>query len=208
MSVDLWLTFALASAALIVIPGPTVMLVLSYALGQGRKVAMSCALGVGLGDLVAMTASLLGLGAIVMASAMAFTLLKWGGAIYLAYLGISMLRSAAKAQSDGLIRPEPASGRKVFGHAFAVTALNPKSIGFFIAFAPHFIDTTAPLTPQFIILITTFATLGTLNALTYALLTGAMREKIGKPRVLRNMTRVGGLTLIGMGALTATLRRG
>ena len=83
MSLDLWLTFVAASAALLLIPGPTVLLVLSYALSKGRSVALACAAGVALGDLIAMTASLAGLGALVLASAALFGILKWFGAAYL-----------------------------------------------------------------------------------------------------------------------------
>ena len=79
MSLDLWLAFVAASTALLIIPGPTVLLVLSYALSQGRKVAVASASGVALGDFIAMTASLLGLGALVLASATLFTVLKWVG---------------------------------------------------------------------------------------------------------------------------------
>ena len=94
MSLDLWLTFVAASAALLLIPGPTVLLVLSYALSKGRSVALACAAGVALGDLIAMTASLAGLGALVLASATLFGILKWFGAAYLVYLGVRLLRSA------------------------------------------------------------------------------------------------------------------
>lgn len=76
MDLTLWLTFASASAALLLIPGPTVLLVLSYALSKGRQVAVASALGVAFGDLIAMTASLAGLGALVMASTSLFTVLK------------------------------------------------------------------------------------------------------------------------------------
>ena len=94
MSLDLWLAFVAASTALLLIPGPTVLLVLSYALSKGRSVAVASATGVAVGDLVAMTASLLGLGALVLASATLFTALKWVGAAYLVWLGIKLLRSA------------------------------------------------------------------------------------------------------------------
>lgn len=207
MSFEIWLAFATASLALIIIPGPTVLLVLSYALGQGKRVAAASAMGVGLGDFVAMSASLLGLGALVMASATAFIILKWLGAIYLLYLGISMLRTAGSAQLGDITRTQESSGKQIFSHAFIVTALNPKSIGFFIAFVPHFITPEAALAPQFVILVATFSTLGFLNALTYALLAGRLREKIAQPRVLRNMTRTGGLALVGMSVLTASLKR-
>ncbi len=206
MTFEIWLAFVAASTALLLIPGPTVLLVLSYALSKGRSVAVSSAAGVALGDLVAMTASLLGLGALVMASATLFTALKWVGAAYLIWLGIKLIRSAP---SEGLHMPASAdiTGRGVFWHATAVTALNPKSIAFFIAFVPQFITVGAPLTPQFAILITTFVGLATLNALAYALLADRLRGAIGRPVVITWLTRGGGAMLIAMGVATAFLRR-
>lgn len=204
MPLDLWLAFVAASAALLLIPGPTVLLVLSYALSKGRSVAVASAAGVALGDLIAMTASLLGLGALVLASATAFTILKWAGAVYLVWLGIKLIRSAPR----GGLKPMRAEigARGVFGHAAAVTALNPKSIAFFIAFVPQFLRPEAPLLPQFAILVTTFVTLAALNALAYALLADRLRRVIARPGVLTWITRAGGTTLIGMGVLTTTLR--
>ena len=145
MPLDLWLAFVAASTALLLIPGPTVLMVLSYALSKGRSVAVASAAGVALGDLIAMTASLAGLGALVLASATLFTVLKWVGAVYLIWLGIKLIRSAP---SEGLALPRAeVTARGVFGHATAVTALNPKSIAFFIAFVPQFIRPDAPLIP-------------------------------------------------------------
>lgn len=207
MPFDLWLTFVAASTALLLIPGPTILLVLSYALTQGRQVAVATATGVALGDLIAMSASLLGLGAIVLASATAFTVLKWVGAVYLLWLGFKMLRSAGTTDLGDLTKDSELPARGVFGHAAAVTALNPKSIGFFIAFVPQFITPEAPMLPQFAILVATFVTLAALNALAYALLADKMRSRISRPAVLRSLTRLGGATLMGMGVLTATLKR-
>lgn len=207
MSFDLWLTFVAASTALLLIPGPTVLLVLSYALSQGRAVAVASAAGVALGDLIAMTASLLGLGALVLASATLFTALKWIGAAYLIWLGIKMLRAPA---ATGLSTPSTTgavSAPSVFGHAAIVTALNPKGIGFFIAFVPQFLRPESPLLPQFAILIATFVGLAALNALAYALLADRLRRHIDRPAVLTGLTRSGGIALIAMGLLTATLRR-
>ena len=164
MPLDLWLAFLAASTALLLIPGPTVLLVLSYALSKGRSVAVASAAGVAFGDLVAMTASLLGLGALVLASATLFTALKWVGAAYLVWLGIKLIRSAP---SGGLAPQavEDVTARQVFRHTAAVTALNPKSIAFFIAFVPQFITPTAPLLPQFTLLIATFVALAAINAI-------------------------------------------
>lgn len=167
--------------------------------------AVRTALGVALGDLIAMTASLVGLGALVLASATAFTLLKWVGAVYLVWLGIKLLRAPAEAGIGAEI--SAAEGRSTFWHACIVTALNPKSIGFFIAFVPQFVTPDAPLAPQFAILIATFVDLAGANALVYALLADRVRLRIQRPSVLRWLNRAGGTALIGMGALTATLKR-
>lgn len=208
MALETWLAFAAASTALLLIPGPTVLLVLSYAISQGRRVAISTAAGVATGDLVAMSASLAGLGALVLASATAFTWLKWIGAAYLVWLGIGLLRRAGRASASlpgtdgGLV-----SARATFAHAAIVTALNPKSIAFFIAFVPQFIDASAPLLPQFATMIATFVALAAANALAYALLADRLRARLARPAVIAWLTRAGGATLIAMGAATAMLRR-
>lgn len=207
MPLDLWLAFVAASAALLFIPGPTVLLVLSYALSQGRRVAVASAAGVALGDFIAMTASLLGLGALVLASATLFTLLKWVGAAYLVYLGLKLLRSASSAEADTLAPATEVGGRGVFWHAATVTALNPKSIAFFIAFVPQFVTVGQPVLPQFAVLIATFVGLAAFNAMVFALLADRLRRTIRRPGVIAWLTRGGGLTLIGMGMMTATLRR-
>ncbi|MFD1508248.1 LysE family translocator [Lacimonas salitolerans] len=206
MTLELWLTFVAASTALLLIPGPTVLMVLSYALSQGRRVALSCAAGVALGDLLAMSASLAGLGALVMASATLFTVLKWVGAAYLVWMGWQLLRSAP-ATDASLPDAAPVPARRVFRHAVTVTTLNPKSIAFFIAFVPQFVDGAAPLSPQFGILIATFVGLAALNALAYAALADRLRRMIGRPSVITGLTRGGGVALIAMGVMTASLRR-
>lgn len=205
MTLELWLTFVAASTALLLIPGPTVLLVLSYALSQGKRVAIASASGVALGDFIAMSLSLAGLGALVLASATLFTVLKWVGAAYLIWLGIKLLRSAPSAALPDT--GTEIDARSVFSHAALVTALNPKSIAFFIAFVPQFITPTAPLLPQFAVLITTFVALAALNAFAYALAADRLRGWIGKPSVIGWLTRAGGATLIAMGALTAMARR-
>ncbi len=207
MPLEIWLAFVAASTALLLIPGPTVLLVLSYAMSQGRRVAIASAAGVAMGDLLAMSASLIGLGAIVLASATVFSVLKWIGALYLVYLGVQLLRANPRHGLEADAEPGTITARKIFGHTLAVTALNPKSIAFFIAFVPQFVATDRPLAPQFAILIATFVGLAALNVLVYALLADQMRARIRKVSVLRNLNRVGGVALIAMGLLTASLRR-
>ncbi len=207
MDLHVWLAFASASIALLLIPGPTVLLVLSYAISQGRRVALATVAGVALGDLIAMSASLAGLGALVLASASLFLVLKWVGAIYLVYLGIKLFRSAPAASLGVLDDAPAATPRKVFAHSAAVTALNPKSIVFFIAFVPQFIDTDAALAPQFGVLVATFVGFAAINALGYAILADKLRQKIARPHVLPFLTRLGGGALVAMGVATAAIRR-
>ena len=207
MSIDLWLAFAAASATLLALTGPTLMLVLSYAMTQGRRVAIASALGVAVGDLIAMTISVIGLGALFLASAMAFSILKWIGAAYLIYLGVKMLRSATSATSALMDKPADQPAGKVFRDLATVTALNPKSNTFFIAFVPQFIQADAAFAPQAAILIATFVTLATCNAMIFALPANAMRKRITRPNFQTWLNRIGGGTLILMGLLTATLRR-
>ena len=207
MDIQIWLAFVAASTALLLIPGPTVLLVLSYALSHGKRVALATVVGVALGDLFAMSASLAGLVALVLASATLFTALKWVGAAYLVYLGVKLFRSASSSSLGDVENVARTNAANVFGHATAVTALNPKSIVFFIAFVPQFIIVDSPLLPQFTILIATFVGLATINALAYALLADKLRAKISRPSVLAWFSRLGGVALIAMGVATATFKR-
>jgi len=208
MPIDTWIWFIISSTALLIIPGPTILLVVFYAINQGRKVAVAMALGVALGDFVAMTASLLGLGILVLASATLFTVLKWLGAAYLICLGIKLLRSPpAGFQQTQTTKNTDKSGRELFLHAFAVTALNPKSITFFIAFVPQFINPATGLALQFSLLISSFVILATINALAYALLADRLRSRIKRPSVMKWMNRIGGSALIAMGIISTTLKR-
>jgi threonine/homoserine/homoserine lactone efflux protein len=201
-----WLAFVAASVALLAVPGPTVLLVLGYALSQGRRVALASAGGVALGDLVAMTASLAGLGALVLTSAALFTALKWIGAAYLVWMGLTLWRAGGAATLPEAVVPRIAAGA-VFRQAALVTALNPKSLVFFIAFVPQFLDPAAPLLPQFALLTATFVMLAAVNALLYAMLADGMRARLRRPAVLRGLTRAGGVALMAMGAATALARR-
>jgi threonine/homoserine/homoserine lactone efflux protein len=207
LDISVWLAFVAASVALLLIPGPTVLLVLAHAIGHGRKLAIQTALGVGLGDLIAMSASLLGLGALVLASATLFTALKWAGALYLIWLGVRMIRGASEAALEISQSKRQVTPGSAFVSATVVTALNPKSIVFFIAFVPQFLDVSRPLLPQSAILVGTFVGLALLNALAYALAAGRMRDAIRKPRLISWAVRAGGGMLVVMGLATALVRR-
>jgi threonine/homoserine/homoserine lactone efflux protein len=206
MSFDHWLGFTAAAAVLLAIPGPTVLLVISYALGHGRRSAYATVAAVALGDFTAMTASMLGLGALLAASAALFTVLKWVGAAYLIYLGIKLWRAPA-ALPDGTEAPAATPPSRIFLHAYAVTALNPKSIVFFVAFLPQFLDARAAVAPQLVLFEATFLPLAALNALGYAVLASAARRTIRKPAVQRAVNRSGGSILVGAGLFTLLWRR-
>ncbi|MHA1600011.1 MAG: LysE family translocator [Alphaproteobacteria bacterium] len=206
MTLQLWIAFVLASGVLLVIPGPTVLLVIGYALSDGRRSALSVVTGVALGDFVAMTLSVIGLGALLAASATAFTVLKWVGAIYLVYLGIMMWRRPPQLTANLAAQPRSSDLAKL-GHAFAVTVLNPKSIAFFVAFVPQFLTPTAPLSAQLPVLVVTFVSLAAASSFAFAMAAGTLRERIREPRILRAINRIGGSVLIGAGIATAALRR-
>ncbi len=206
MPLDHYLAFIAASAILLAIPGPTVLLVISYALGHGRRAALGTVAGVALGDFTAMTASMLGLGALLSASAMVFTVLKWIGAIYLVYLGIKLWCAPVGAIGGNDAEPTTNS-RRIFLHAYAVTALNPKSIVFFVAFLPQFLDMGSPMPTQMAIFEATFLVMATLNAIAYGVMASAARRTIRKPAVQRAVNRTGGSLLIGAGLIAVLWRR-
>ncbi|SHM24356.1 Threonine/homoserine/homoserine lactone efflux protein [Roseibium suaedae] len=206
MSMELFGAYVVATLVLLAIPGPTILLVISYALSHGKKSAAACVLGVGLGDATAATASLLGLGAILATSAFLFTLLKWVGAAYLFWIGLKMWRSRSDGLTAGVVEEAPA--RKIFLHAYVVTALNPKGIIFFMAFLPHFISQQAPVAPQLLLLGSTFVVLGILNAAVYAYAASAIGERLRSPSLMKAINRIGGGFLMSAAAMTASLQRG
>ncbi|RWX75654.1 LysE family translocator [Neorhizobium lilium] len=209
MSLEHWLAFAAASSILLAIPGPTILLVISYALSHGRKAASATVAGVALGDFTAMTASMLGLGALLAASALLFTVLKWVGAAYLIYLGIKLWKTPVTkaAMEEGAEEKQVSKPFRIFLHTYVVTALNPKSIVFFVAFLPQFLDLSRPLLAQMAIFEVTFLILATINATLYGLLASMARNSIRKPKVQRIVNRTGGSLMIGAGLLSLSFKR-
>ena len=195
------LLFVSASIALLVIPGPTIALVIARSLSEGRRNALPLVAGVGLGDLVAASVALAGAGALLAASATAFTAVKAIGAFYLVWLGIKLFRAepvppTVKATSSG-------SGWAAFRDGFLVTVFNPKGILFFIAFVPQFIRPDASYLGQATFFVLIFTFLGIVNGAAYALGADAMRRVIRSTGVLRWMNRAGGalIAAAGIGAL-------
>ncbi|MGC2777181.1 MAG: LysE family translocator [Bradyrhizobium sp.] len=204
MTIETWLAFAGTSIILLVIPGPTVLLVVSYALGQGWRTALPTAVGVALGDFTAMTLSMLGVGALLATSAVLFTTLKWIGAAYLVWLGIKLWRAGGSL--NAVPRTDKASAFKMLGHAWIVTALNPKSITFFVAFLPQFLSPNSAFITQMIIFEVTFLVLAFTNAFAYALVASRARSLVRNPRAIGLFNKTGGTLLIGAGLAAAAAR--
>jgi len=202
MTFESWAAFTAASAVLLIIPGPTVLLVVSYALGQGWRTVLPMTVGVALGDFTAMTLSMMGLGALLAASTTLFTVLKWVGAAYLVYLGIKLWRAGGTL--DAAPRTDAVSAARMLGHAWLVTALNPKSVTFFVAFLPAFLDPRADFLTQMVVFETTFLVLAFANAFGYALVAARARGFVANPRAIGIVNKVGGGLLIGAGAATVT----
>ncbi len=204
MSLETWFAFVAASTVLLVIPGPTILLVISYGMGQGWRAALPSAIGVALGDFTAMTLSMLGIGALLATSATLFTVLKLAGAAYLIYLGIKLWRAGGSLSAQP--NADVTSAFKMIAHAWLVTALNPKSITFFVAFLPQFLDHRADFWTQMLIFEATFLALAFGNALTYGLVASRAHSLVRNERAIGIFNKVGGGLLVGAGVATATMR--
>ena len=203
MTIELWLAFVAASVVLLIIPGPTILSVISYSVAHGRRANVPLVAAVALGDSTALALSLLGLGALLATSAFWFTVVKWVGGLYLLWLGIKLLRAGASPQVADA-PPVPVSRWRLFANTWLVTALNPKGMVFFVAFLPQFLRPDAPTEPQLWVLAITFVVLATLNATLYAVFAAAARRLLASPKAQRRFNLLGGglLSVAGLWALT------
>ncbi|MCG7587584.1 LysE family translocator [Photobacterium sp. OFAV2-7] len=202
MNYELWLGFILASLVILPIPGPTLLLVVSYALSHGRQAAIAVGAGVVLGDITAMTASLVGVGALLASSATLYTTFKWLGACYLIYLGIKQWRAPATAFSEAQnLNSNPI---KIFAHTYVVTSLNPKTILFFVSFLPLFIDPNKNFVLQAFVYEVSFVTMAVITISLYGLLAVQARRLINTPTIQSKVNKTTGSFIIaaGVGALS------
>lgn len=206
MSIEIWFAFAVASTALLIIPGPTILTVVSYSIAQGRRANIPLVAAVALGDSTALVFSLLGLGAVLATSAFWFTVIKWLGGLYLLYMGIKLLR--AGISSTRVATPVVSGSRwKLFANTYLVTALNPKGIIFFVAFLPQFITPNADAGQQLWILAITFVVLATLNATFYAVFAASARKMLTSPLAQRRFNFIGGSLLSSAGVWALLAKR-
>ncbi len=206
MPIELWLAFVAAAAVLLIIPGPTILTVISYSMAQGARARLPLIAAVALGDSTALVVSLLGLGALLATSAFWFTVVKWAGGLYLLVLGIKLLR-AGVSMAEVAAPAVPGSRWRLFANTYLVTALNPKGIVFFVAFLPQFIQPGVAVTPQLWVLASTFVVMATLNATLYAVFAGSARRLLASPRAQRRFNLAGGSLLSAAGVWALMARR-
>jgi len=199
-------TFAIASLALLVIPGPAVIYVLNRSVADGRNTALAGVAGLEIGNFMHVIAATLGLSAIIAASATAFSTVKWAGALYLVFVGIRTLLSKPTPPDA---RSTSATARKAFTQGIIVNTLNPKVALFFLSYLPQFIDPDrgSPALQSFV-LGSIFVALGCCSDATYALTASALRDRLLTGRALPFVQRyVAGSVFVALGVVASTARR-
>jgi threonine/homoserine/homoserine lactone efflux protein len=196
------LLFFGASLVLLVVPGPSVTFIVARSLEHGRSAGLVSVLGVHAGSIVHVTAAAVGVSALLASSASAFAVVKYLGAAYLVFLGITKLRHAGKAVVASSERQPRA---RLFWQGFVVNVLNPKTALFFLAFLPNFVEPSrGAVAPQVLVLGLCFIGLGLLTDGTYAFAAGVLGDRLREsPPVRRWVDRFSGGIYLGLGALTA-----
>ena len=204
MSFEHWLAFVATSAALLVIPGPTILTVMSYSMAHGKQAHVPLVAAIALGDSTSLAVSLVGLGALLATSAAWFTAIKWVGGLYLLSLGIRLLRAGVTTAPPSVLEA-PGTRWRLFTNTYLVTALNPKGIVFYVAFLPQFIEPGAHVTSQLWLLAVTFVVLAIINATLYTVFAASARRLLASPGAQRCFNLSGGslLTIAGVWALLA-----
>src|SRR5262245_43949802 len=195
--------FVVAALVLLVTPGPAVLYIVTRSIDDGRRAGLVSMLGVHVGTLVHVAAAAVGLSAVLVASATAFTIVKWLGAAYLVYLGVRRILDRTTPASVATARPQQL--RRAFVDGVVVNTLNPKTALFFLAFLPQFVDLARGRPEaQILALGLTFVVLGMMTDGAYALSAGsAARWLRGRPRFLASERWISGGVYIGLGVVAA-----
>lgn len=205
-SVQSLVEFALASLALLIIPGPAVIYILNRSIVGGRRVGLAAVGGVETGNFIHVVAATAGLSAVIAASATAFSLVKWLGAGYLIYVGIhTLIRKPIRLNTSR----GPVSLRRSFAQGVVVNTLNPKVALFFLSFLPQFIDTSrGSAAIQSLIFGSLFVALGILSDGAYAIISSGLRGTLLRGRTLPFVQRyVSGVVFIALGVVAASTSR-
>jgi threonine/homoserine/homoserine lactone efflux protein len=193
--------FCAATLALLLVPGPAVLFIVSRSVTQGRAAGLVSVLGVHTGSLVHVIAAALGISALLAASATAFTMVKWAGVAYLVWLGARKLlqKGPAEEPADEPVR----SMRRLFWEGVVVNVLNPKTAIFFLAFLPQFTDrSVGPIGPQILLFGLIWIVLGMTSDGAYAMTSSALAGRVRRsPRARRRLDVGSGLVYLGLAAL-------
>lgn len=203
MPLDNLLAFTLAALVLIVIPGPAVLFSVGRTLALGRRGGLLSVVGVSLALIPIVALVALGVGGIIAASAVLFTIIKVAGALYLVYLGIQAIRNRKDAAREVEQSALPRSPRRQLWQGFVVGVTNPKTIAFFVAVLPQFVDLHAGAVPlQMMELGLVFAVLAVISDSVWVLLAAAARTWFARsPRRIETLTATGGGMMIGLGGI-------
>ncbi|MGB3301020.1 MAG: LysE family translocator [Phormidesmis sp.] len=198
-------SFGLAAAVLVAMPGPATLYIVTRSLDQGKQAGIASVLGISLGAMMHFFAAGLGLSAVLMTSATAFAAVKYAGALYLVFLGVQKLRSRETLMLEASVRK--VSLLSVFRQGVVVNVLNPKAAIFFLAFLPQFLHPDqGPIWQQLLPLCAVFISIGFLGDSTYALIAGRMRRWLRRnPLFLRRQKYVTGTTYIALGMVAAAV---
>ncbi len=197
----LFSAFLLASFVLAVTPGPGVLYIVMRSLVQGRRSGMVSVAGVALGNVGNAFAASVGLAALFAVSSLAFSVVKYAGALYLVYLGVQMLRCSPVENSAAVSAAAPV--KRVFRDGFVVALLNPKTTVFFAAFLPQFLSPDTPPMFQSMALGFLFVAIAAVTDSAYALAAGAAAPALRGGVVRHIGQRFGGGVFIGLGIFTA-----
>ena len=194
------LLFTGASLALLAVPGPAVIYVVTRSLDQGHRAGLVSVLGVETGTFAYALAAAAGLTGLIAASEIGFTIVKYAGAAYLVYLGVRKLLERDEPQEA-----VPAASSRLFLRGLLVQLLNPKIAIFFLAFLPQFVDSSGgPVALQILVLGTLFTLLAVLSDGAYVLLAGAVGRWLrGGRRARRTLARLSGGVYVGLGVSAA-----
>lgn len=206
MPLDLYAAFVLATTILIVIPGPAVTLIVANSLAYGSRRALLTVAGSSSAIAMHLVITVLGMNSLMLWLAEWFEWLRWAGVAYLIYLGIQKWRAKPFALDDATRLT--ASRRKLYWQGFVVNATNPKTLFFYAAFFPQFVDPAHAAMPQLVALSITFFVIATLLDGGYALLAGRLRVFLTGERRARLRNRLTGTLIIGAGVGLALARRG
>lgn len=199
------LFFVTTAAILLAIPGPAVLYIVGRSIGQGRNAGLVSALGIGVGTLIHTAAAAVGLSALLVSSATAFSVVKYLGAGYLVYLGVQRLRTKESLAAASDTAAPRVTLARVFSQGIVVNVLNPKTALFFFAFLPQFIDPSrGHVATQILSLGILFACMGTTSDFLWALFSGSVAGWLrNNQRWMRNERYVSGGILISLGLATA-----